>query len=247
MDDLNALEPPSPVSISPQRSDDRSSRSAIPKRNSHFFCSHLTDPSFLFQTWFERNRPPPRPQDVIHAEAVMDKITDIGEEVVYIHQQINDVLRDPNLDMLRQAASRIDFALRQLKWNFEHYAALHDHIKTKVATIEARLDVLERGAVANAGAASGSGSGSGSGGAAATAAGAAIVAESVTDSSTDAGMDTPSATNSSSSSSGSPTVFGTPTGGSPIGYATFADRQDSPTGSSDSDTPVSFPHSTPTC
>lgn len=167
-------------------------------------------------------------------------ITDIDEEVVFIHQQIDDILRDPNLDMLRQAASRIAFALRQLKWNFEHFATLHDQIKTKVDTIEARLEVLERGVDVNAGSSTGVASGSGSGAAGGTDAGAATVAESVTESSTDAGMDTPSTSDSSSSSGDAPTVYGTPTGGSPIVYhATFAGRQDSPTGSSDSDTPVS--------
>lgn len=169
----------------------------------------------------------------------MNLITGIDEEVVFIHQQIDDVLRDPNLDMLRQAASRIAFALRQLKWNFEHFSTLHDQIKVKVDTIEARLEVLERGANAGAGPGTGVASGSGSGAADGTNAGPGVVAESVTESSTDAGIDTPSAS-SSSSSDDSPTLYGTPTGGSPIGYhATLAGRQDSPTGSSDSDTPVS--------
>ena len=75
----------------------------------------------------------------MHTQSIQGGFRHIKEDCVYIHQQIDDVLRDPGLDMIRQAGKRIEFTLRRIKWDFEHLTGLYDDLKRKVAELEKAL------------------------------------------------------------------------------------------------------------
>ncbi len=85
----------------------------------------------------------------MHTQSIQGGFRHIKEDCVYIHQQIDDVLRDPNLDMLRQAAKRIEFTLRRMKWDFEHLTGLYDDMKRKVAELEKALAEAKAAAAAS--------------------------------------------------------------------------------------------------
>ncbi len=86
----------------------------------------------------------------MHTQSIQGGFRDIKKDCVYIHQQIDDVLRDPNLDMLRQAAKRIEFTLRRIKWDFEHLTGLYEDVKRKAAELEKALEEARAAAAAAA-------------------------------------------------------------------------------------------------
>ncbi|KAK3294295.1 uncharacterized protein B0H64DRAFT_375093 [Chaetomium fimeti] len=63
-----------------------------------------------------------------HADGMRGAMDHIAQEVAYIDQTITDVLRDPNLDVLRLAAARIAFALRLLGGDLGRLLARHDDL-----------------------------------------------------------------------------------------------------------------------
>ncbi|KAK3898152.1 hypothetical protein C8A05DRAFT_38271 [Staphylotrichum tortipilum] len=82
----------------------------------------------LYTTGEGYRLPPPMihrgPQDQAHIERVQLSLRHIDDDVGFIHTQVDDVLRDPNLAGVREAGRRIAMAARVLRWNFERMVVL---------------------------------------------------------------------------------------------------------------------------
>jgi hypothetical protein len=91
---------------------------------------------------------------VVHTKKILSEINIIAEEASYIEDTINDILRDPRLAMLREAATRITVSQRKLKWELERLLAVHDQLKLGAAALD---EIVEAAGGAAAGPAGGGG------------------------------------------------------------------------------------------
>ncbi|KAK4126448.1 hypothetical protein N657DRAFT_679371 [Parathielavia appendiculata] len=90
---------------------------------------------------------PPR-DEWTSADRVQGQIDAIENDCAYIKETIDVVLRDHDLSMLRQAATRIEFALRMLRFDLANYAADHagvvKKLKAELTETKAGIDGLAK-------------------------------------------------------------------------------------------------------